>query len=377
MELVDGLNLPGADGRPFTVAARVAEGRVVRVVFGTGSLARVAIEVRSLGSRVFLVSGGHAADVAAVVSSDLRDALVGGVPEVAQHVPADLARTASGAAARAGADVVVSVGGGSATGLAKAIALDTGRPLLAVPTTYAGSEMTPIWGRTELGRKRTGRDWRVLPRVVVYDPALTTSMSPELTAGSGMNALAHALEALDAPEATPRSSAVAEEAIRALAGALPTAVRRPLDLAGRARVLRGAWLAGWALGSTTTGLQHSLAHVVAGRFGLPHAGVHSALLPQVAAFNAAWAPAAFERAARALGVTGPDAVGAALFALAVDLGAPTSLAELGLAREDLDAVVEVFDGPALANPRLVEAKDLRRLLHRAYAGEAPPGWGAP
>ena len=219
-----------------------------------------------------IISGRHEADAAAAVSAELGDDLVARIPDVVQHVPVDVAARAIEAARDAEVGVLISIGGGSATGLAKAVARDTGLPILAVPTTYAGSEMTPIWGQTDHGEKTTGRDPRVLPRLVVYDPVLTISMPADLTAASGMNALAHALESLYAPDATPLSLEVAEEAIRALADGLPEAVDRPDDLEARTAALRGAWLAGWALGSTTMGLQHKLAHVLAGRYQLPHAG---------------------------------------------------------------------------------------------------------
>lgn len=161
--------------------------------------------------------------------------------------------------------MLITVGGGSATGLAKAVVLETGLPIVAVPTTYAGSEMTAIWGHTDSAGKTTGWDGRVLPRAVIYDPTLTLSLPPEITGASGMNALAHALY--------------------------------------------GAWLAGWCLGSTTMGLHHKLAHVLGGIYRLPHAGVHSALLPHAAAYNASAARSGFTCAARALGVGGPDLTG--------------------------------------------------------------------
>jgi maleylacetate reductase len=365
------VGLPGADGQPFTYSAPVLEDRGVRVVFGPGSLVQVASEARTLGARIVIISGRHEADAAAAVSSQLGHDLAGRIPDVVQHVPVEVAARAIAAAGEARAGVVVSIGGGSATGLAKAVARGSGLPILAVPTTYAGSEMTPIWGQSDHGEKTTGRDSRVLPRIVVYDSILTITMPPLLTAASGMNALGHAVESLYAPDSTSQSSEVAEEAIRALAHGLPRGVSQPEDLKARTKTLRGAWLAGWALGSTTMGLHHKLAHVLGGMYQLPHAGVHSALLPQVAAFNAPSAPGPFSRAARALGAGGPEEVGPALFELATQLKAPTSLADLGLELEAVDVVAKAVAGAPVSNPRAFTEEDVRYLVQQAYLGKRP------
>ena len=325
------MRLPAADGQPFTFTAPVLEDRAVRVIFGRGCLGQVASEARTLGSRIMIISGRHEADAAAGVSDQLGDDLVWRISEVVQHVPVEVAAQAIEAARDVRVGVIVSIGGGSATGLAKAVARDTGLPILAVPTTYAGSEMTPIWGQSDQGEKITGRDPSVLPRVVVYDPLLTISMPPELTAASGMNALAHAVESLYAPDSTPQSSdggrgSHSRIGARLAAGrqAAATISRRAPKRCGVPGSPAGRWAA------TTMGLHHKLAHVLGGRYQLPHAATHSALLPQVAAFNAPAAPGPFSRAARALGVGGPEAVGQALFELATQLRAPTRLADLGL-----------------------------------------------
>jgi maleylacetate reductase len=365
------VRLPGADGQPFTFSAPVLKDRAVRVVFGPGSLARVASEARTLGTRIMIISGRQEAEAAEVVSAQLGDDLASRLLEVVQHVPVEIAARAIEAARETRVGVIVSIGGGSATGLAKAVARDTGLPILAVPTTYAGSEMTPIWGQSDQGEKTTGRDPSVLPRVVVYDPVLTITLPPQFTAASGMNALAHAVESLYAPDRTRQSSEVAEEAIHALADGLPRAVSQPDDLKARTETLRGAWLAGWALGSTTMGLHHKLAHVVGGRYQLPHAGVHSALLPQVAAFNADSATDPFSRAARALGVSGSEAVGPALFELATQLKAPTSLADLGFELDAIDAVAKTVAGAPVSNPRAFTEEDVRYLVQQAYMGKRP------
>ena len=365
------MNLPATDGQPFTFTARVLEDRTVRVIFGGGCLSHVASEARTLGGRIMIISGGHEADAAEVVSDQLGDDLACRISEVVQHVPVEIGAQAVEAAREAEVGVIVSIGGGSATGLAKAVARDTGLPILAVPTTYAGSEMTPIWGQSDQGEKITGRDPRVLPRIVVYDPVLTISIPPELTAASGMNALAHAVESLYAPDSSPESSEVAEEAIRALAYGLPRAVRQPDDLKARTQTLRGAWLAGWSLGATTMGLHHKLAHVLGGRYQLPHAATHSALLPQVAAFNAPAAPGPFSCAARALGVGRPEAVGEALFELATQLRAPTRLADLGLPVDAIQTVGEAVAATPVSNPRDFTQEDVCYLVQQAYLGAKP------
>jgi maleylacetate reductase len=362
--------------RAFTCDATVLD-RPVRVVFGAGTLAQVAPEARVLGGRVLLVAGRHEDEAADRVSADFGGDVVGRLRDVTQHVPVDLAAAAVARARELVAGVLVAIGGGSATGLAKAVALETGLPVLAVPTTYAGSEMTPVWGLTGAHGKTTGRNPRVLPRTVVYDPELTVPLPADITAASGMNALAHALEAGYAPDVTPRLGDLAQEALRALSTGLPGAVADGGDLDARTEALYGAWLAGWVLGSTTMGLHHKLAHVLGGTYRLPHAGVHSSLLPQVAAFNAPAAPQAFAGAARALGVDGPSAVARALFDLAERLGAPTSLAALGLRADAVDDVAAAVAAADVPNPRAFDAADLRRLLADARDGRRPPTDAAP
>jgi maleylacetate reductase len=259
-------------------------------------------------------------------------------------------------------DALLAVGGGSAIGLAKAIALERRLPIVAVPTTYAGSEMTSIWGVTEGEVKRTGRDRGVALRLVVYDPNLTLSLPAAVSAASGMNAIAHAVEAMYAREAGPIATAAAEEALRSLARALPPIVTRPDDLEARVLALRGAHAAGVALELAAMGLHHKICHVLGGTFGLPHAPTHAAVLPRVAAFNASAAPEAMARIAAALGVA--DAA-AGLAALNDALGLTMSLGALGLGADDIDRAAALVTASAYANPRPVTADDVRALLRSA------------
>ncbi len=345
-----------------------------RVVFGAGALDRVPAEVERLGARrVALVAGArggsHGPGAADRVVAALGDRLVTRISEVVMHVPVEVAERAVAQVRGAGADLVVTLGGGSATGLGKAVALRTGLPVLAVPTTFAGSEVTPVWGLTQAGRKTTGRDPRVLPRVVVYDPELLRTLPPGLAAASGMNALAHCLEALYAPDASPLVPPLAEEGLRVLARSLPLLAADPGDGDRGSDALYGAWLAGTVLAAAPTGVHHTLAHVLGGSYDLPHAGVHAALLPQVAAWNLPAAPEAAERAARALG----DDPATVLRDLAVATGAPTSLAALGWDATGVDDVVAAVLAAPPANPRPVEAPWLRELLLAALHGDPPTG----
>jgi maleylacetate reductase len=340
-----------------------------RVVFGAGSFRRLGEELDRLGaSRALLIAGKRAADDAAGPLGDRRAATL---TEVAQHVPVEVAEHGRAAAAEAGADSLVAVGGGSAIGLAKAVALALGLPVVAVPTTYAGSEMTPIYGLTGPHGKRTGRDPRVLPRVVLYDPALTVGLPPAVTAASGMNALAHCVEAFYGPGANPVSALHAEEGIRTLARGLPLAVAEPAGLDGRATALYGAHLAGSALAVAGVAIHHQLCHVLGGSFGLPHADLNAVVLPHAARFVREAVPDELARVARALGA---EEAATGLYDLARTLGAPASLAELGMAAHDLDRAAELAAGAVASAPRPATVADLHALLLAAFEGERPaPG----
>jgi maleylacetate reductase len=335
----------------------------VRVVFGAGSLGELpdVLGRAGLDRALVVTTPGRVAALRDTVAA--LDGRVAGVFDRAElHVPASVVNAALDEVVRLSPDSVVAVGGGSAIGVAKAMALAVGLPVVAVPTTYSGSEMTEIWGITEGGVKRTGRDARVAPRIVLYDPALTLSLPPGVSAASGMNAIAHAVEALYAPDANPRSTLLAEEAIRALARALPAIVGRPDDLDARAEALRGAHCAGSALGMTSMGLHHTLCHTLGGAFGLPHALTHAIVLPHVVRFNAPAAVDAARRVADALGTT--DAA-EGLVALNRSLGLTASLRDLGLTAADLDSAADRMAGRTFPNPRAVTREGVRAVLAAA------------
>jgi alcohol dehydrogenase class IV len=342
-----------------------------RVIFGAGRRDRLAAELGRLGvTRALVLSTPGQRGLADWAAGQLSERAAGIYAGAVLHVPAEVAAAARAEAARRGADSCVAIGGGSTIGLAKAIALELGLPIVAVPTTYAGSEMTPIWGLTEAGLKRTGRDPRVLPRSVIYDPELTLSLPPRVAAPSGINALAHCVEALYAPDASPIVALIAEEGIRALAGGLPAVIRDPDDIGARARALYGAWLAGSSLGGAAMGLHHKLCHTLGGSFNLPHAEVHTVILPHAAAYNAAAAPAAMARVARALGA---EAAPGAIFDLAASLGAPTALRSIGMREEDLDAAAELATRSPYPNPAPITREGVRQLLDDAFYGRRPAG----
>ncbi|MGQ7297489.1 iron-containing alcohol dehydrogenase [Quadrisphaera sp. KR29] len=344
-----------------------------RVLFGSGaaveSTARV---VSDLGAqRVLVIAGRSSAQAAHDVAAALP--VVARIEEVAQHVPAERAAAAVEVAGRSGADLVLTIGGGSATGLGKAVALRTGLPLVAVPTTFAGSEATDVWGTTTDGVKRTGSDPRVLPRAVVYDAALTLGLAPGAAAASGLNAVAHAVDGFWAPRADPLNAALGAEGLRALVPALQDLAAGQDGLAVRERLLFGAHLTAVAFASAGSGLHHKVCHVLGGAFGLPHAEMHAVVLPHVTAFNA---PAAPDAAARLSGLFDGTAAATGLQRLHADLGGPRGLRDLGLAEGDLPRAVElVLPSVPPSNPRPVDAAALAALLRAAWAGAPVPDEG--
>lgn len=340
-----------------------------RVVFGVGALSCLEREIGLLGAqRALVLSTPEQKAQAEDVARRLGGRCAGVFAEAVMHVPIETARRARAEAARLGADCAVAIGGGSTTGLAKAIALESSLPILAIPTTYAGSEMTTIYGITEGGLKKTGRDARVLPRTVIYDPELTLGLPVGLSATSGMNAIAHAVEALYAVDANPVISMMAEEGIRALASGLPAVLAAPRDLDARSNALYGAWLCGIALNGCAMALHHKLCHTLGGSFNLPHAETHTVVLPHAVAYNAKAAPEAMRRIARALGA---EHAATGLFALEQRLATPTSLKAIGMPADGLDRAAEIAVSAPYPNPRALDRAAIRALLDDAYHGRPP------
>lgn len=344
-----------------------------RVVFGAGSLRHLEREIVALGAERALILSTPEQRASAEKVADLLGSRAAGIFDRAvMHVPIETAREARELARRLGADCAVAIGGGSTTGLGKAIALDSGLPIVAVPTTYAGSEMTPIYGLTESGLKKTGRDARVLPRTVIYDPELTLSLPLGLSITSGINAMAHAAESLYAQDSNPIIDLYSEEGLAAMARALPKLHLQPNALEARSDAMYGAWLCGLALGNSGMGIHHKLCHTLGGTFNLPHAETHTIVLPHALAYNQAAAPVAFERMSRALraterGLTVPQAI----HDLASMHGAPVALKDLGLTQDQLLQALELALQNQYPNPRPLQREPLQELLYNAWSGVRP------
>lgn len=350
--------------QPFTYV-----GAPSRVVFGFGVVERVPDEVKALGcGRALVLSTPQQADAAREFANRLGPLSAGVFTDATMHTPVEVTDRAMQVVRDSGADCTVALGGGSTTGLGKAIALRTDLPQIVIPTTYAGSEATPILGETRDGLKTTQKSPKILPEVIVYDVELTLTLPPGLSATSGMNAIAHAVEGLYTQDANPIVSLMAEEGIRALAAALPRIVRDPADREARSDALYGAWLCGVVLGSVGMALHHKLCHTLGGTFDLPHAETHTVVLPHAAAYNAPAAPEAMARAARALGVKDAPA---GLYDLAKGLGAPVALKAIGMPESGLDRAADLAVANPYWNPRPIERTAIRALLDDAFHGRRP------
>jgi len=349
--------------RPFTFP-----GLTTRVVFGPGTLAQVPDEVAKLGhSRALVLSTPHQKAEAEALAARLGDKAAGVFAGAAMHTPVEVTDAAVAAFRAAGADCVVSLGGGSTTGLGKAIAVRTGADQVVIPTTYAGSEMTDILGETTGGEKTTRRDPAIRPEVVVYDVDLTLTLPVGLTVTSALNAIAHAMEALYAPDRNPVVEAMVRDALPAFRDALPALAKNPQDREARSGALYAAWCCSTALGYVSMALHHKLAHVLGGSFGLPHAETHAVLLPHTTAYNEPAVGDLLKPIAQTFGGT----AGTGLWHFAKSVGAPLRLADLGLTEPDLDRAAEIATKNPYANPRPVSRDGIRQLLQQAYDGHCP------
>jgi maleylacetate reductase len=339
-----------------------------RVVFGPGRRREIGDEVDRLGlERVLLIADGFDLVIAHEIEATLGKRCVGLFTDVAQHVPLALAEEVRELATSTNAQATVTLGGGSATGFGKAVALSHRVPQLCLPTTYAGSELTPIWGLTEGAVKRTGRDLGVQPVTVIYDPELTLDLPVSIAGPSAMNALAHAVEGLYGPGANPVMSAVALESVRVLVEHLPRMKQEPTSIDERSAVLYGAYLAGAVLAVVGTSLHHKTCHVLGGLYNLDHGQMNAVVLPHALAFNAPAIPDAYARLGAVLGA---DAAGA-LYDLARTLETPASLVDIGFPVDGLDVAAPLVAEAAKDNVRPINEAQARALLEACVAGQRP------
>jgi maleylacetate reductase len=350
--------------RPF-----IFPGLTSRVLFGHGTIERVGDEIARLGHRKALIlSTAHQEDDANALAERIGDLSAGVFAGAVMHTPLNVTQEAISVFAASGATCVVSLGGGSTTGLGKAIAARTGADQIVVPTTYAGSEMTDILGETSGNEKTTRRDPSIRPEVVIYDVDLTLSLPVPLTLTSALNAIAHAVEGFYAPDRNPVTELLSRDAIEAFHRALPVLMEKPGDRDARAEALYAAWACSTTLGSVTMALHHKLAHVLGGHFNTPHAETHAILLPHTTAFNEQAVPVLLRPVAEALGAAN---AADGLWNFSKEIGAPIRLSDIGLKPADLDTAADAAVRNAYTNPRPLERDGIRQLLQAAYEGIKP------
>jgi maleylacetate reductase len=343
-------------------------GSPARIVFGSGSSHAIADWLEKSGvSRALVLATPHQQVDAEKLAATLGGRSVGVFAGAVMHTPVNVTEEAMKVVDATGADCVVSLGGGSTTGLGKAIAYRNDILQIVVPTTYAGSEATPILGQTENGRKTTVRHASILPEVVIYDPDLTLGLPVGMSVTSGLNAMAHAVEGLYAQDANPVSSLMALDGLRAFRDSLPIIVKDPRNAEARAEALYGAWLCGTVLGTVGMALHHKICHTLGGSFDTPHAETHAIMLPHTAAFNAAAASAELAAAADLFG----GSIGGGLWDFAKTIGAPLSLQSVGLSEADLDRAADIATENPYWNPRPIDRASIRTLLQQAWDGTRP------
>ncbi|SFS16352.1 maleylacetate reductase [Yoonia litorea] len=341
----------------------------VRVVFGANTRSNIAAELRRLNlSKALILATPQQGDAALEIAEYLGELAAGVFCKAAMHTPVEVTEVAMSHVAETQADCVVAIGGGSTTGLGKAIAYRTDLPQIVIPTTYAGSECTPILGQTENGVKTTLSDPKVLPEVIIYDSELVKTLPVAMTVTSALNAMAHAAEALYATDRTAGTTAMAVDGLKAFVNGLPKVLDDPSDLAAREATQRGAWACGTVLGQVGMALHHKLCHTLGGSFDLPHAETHAIILPHAIAYNAR----AVAKDLRPIcDLLGGDNAGTALHNFATSMNAPTALRDLGMAEADLDRAADLATTKPYPNPQPVTRDDIRALLQAAWAGDTP------
>ncbi|KAL7756830.1 hypothetical protein ACKLNR_013823 [Fusarium oxysporum f. sp. zingiberi] len=340
-----------------------------RIIFGSGTIQKLPEELSKLGViRPLVLSTPQQVTEAENVSKILGGNIAGFFSEARMHTPVDITQRACDHAAATQADALVSIGGGSTTGLGKAISIRTGLPHLSIPTTYAGSEVTTHLGETANDRKETREDPKILPVVVIYDVDLTLTLPANLAAASGVNAMAHAVEALYARNHNPVINLIAIQGVKAMANALPELVENPTSMNARSSALYGAWLCGICLGNGGMSLHHKLCHTLGGSFDLPHAETHTIILPHALSYNAPKVPETMKALGEVLPGSDGDAI-KGLNDLLSRIKVEGGLKALGMKESDIDRAVDIVMSKNFWNPREVERTAIRELIRRAWAGE--------
>lgn len=340
-----------------------------RVLFGHGTIQKLPEELARLGvTKPLLLCTAGQKHQAEKLEAILSASVAGIFSKAVMHTPVHITEKAMTYCTSVNADCLISIGGGSTIGLGKALGIRTGLPHISIPTTYSGSEMTPILGETEGGQKMTRSDPKIIPTLVLYDVDLTMTLPSSTSATSGINALAHAIEALYARNPNPITTIMALEAIKSLSTSLPEVVVCPASRSAREAVLYGAWLAAVCLGTVGVALHHKLCHVLGGSIGLPHAETHTVVLPHVLAYNAPAIPDVMVKLAEVLPESHGDAV-VGLNLLLSKLEVQRALRQLGMKEDDIDGAVDGALASPYWNPRKVERDPLKEVLRRCWAGE--------
>ena len=341
----------------------------IDVHFASGQMSNIHNILSSYGyQRILIITTAGQQAAGEGLLARLHDMAVGVYPHAVMHVPHAVAQQAIQAVQALQVDCCLALGGGSAIGLAKAIALETHLPIIAIPTTYAGSEMTTVYGITENQLKTTGKAAQVLPKVVIYDPELTLNLPTEISACSGMNAMAHAVEALYAQDKNPIVSLMAGESIRHLAQALPEIVQNPHHLQAREQAMYGAWLAGVCLGSVGMAIHHKICHSLGGRYQLAHAQSHAIILAYSVHYNRHADIDAMNQLAAALNVSDREQLGLAIYQLNQKLNIPMALKDLGLPETAPAEVARMICDSPYYNPREYDYAELVALIDQSLLG---------
>lgn len=347
----------------------VFPGVTTRVIFGSGTSSQIPYEIERLGHRrVLVLSTQGQADQAKAVTASLGDRAGGLFSEAEMHTPIATTERAVEVLESVKATAVISLGGGSTIGLGKAIAVRTGVDQVVIPTSYAGSEMTDILGETRNGIKTTRRSPDIRPETVIYDVDLTLSLPVQMSATSAMNAVAHAMEALYAPDRNPVIELLCKEALVAFRDSIPALLGDPRNLPARTKALFAAWCCSTALGHVSMALHHKLAHVLGGAFEAPHAETHAILLPYTAAYNEVEVSGLLKPLCE---IFGGETASAGIWDFARTIGAPQSLRDIGVAQIDLDRAAEIAVKNPYYNPRPIDRMSIRALLQAAWEGARP------